>query len=144
MLISRRSALLGTAAAVSFAAPVAVAEHLNRVADHEPLIDLWQEYRRRLEVHEGLLKKTRAASAADDHEGCRRLEHEAGQYDSEFVFEGIEHEICMADARTIEGAVIQARMLALYVDDGIMTNGQDADLARNLVTGLERLAGRPS
>ncbi len=142
MLISRRTALLGTAAAASLAAPVAMAEY--RVAEHEPLIDLWQEYQRRRAVHAAMLKRASAASAAGDHEGCSRLEDESGEYDSEFVFHGVEHEICMSQARTTEGAVIQARLLLDYVAESGTNEHQDVHLARNLLAGLERLGGRSS
>ncbi len=140
--ITRRSALLGTAAAVSVAAPVAMAEY--RSAEHEPLIDLWQEYQRRRAVHATILKRAGAASAAGDHDGCSRIEDEAGEYDSEFVFHGVEHEICMSQARTTEGAVIQARLLAFYVGEAGMEDTHEQHLARNLLAALERLAGEVS
>ncbi len=44
MLLSRRSALLGTAAVASFAAPVAMAEYLNRAAGDAELLALSDRY----------------------------------------------------------------------------------------------------
>ena len=144
MKITRRSALLTGAAAVSVVAPVAMVEYPNRAEEHEPLKDLWREYQRRTAIHAEIRDRAHVAYEADDLEGCSRIEDEAGEFDREFLVHGVERQISMSHARTIEGALIQARMLLAYVDDGIMANGQDANLAHNLVAGLERLAGRSS
>ena len=129
MLISRRSALLGTAAVASLAAPVAMAEHLNRASD--PLVAL-RARREHL--------RTTICNFPNTHEGdeqANALVH---------VLCDSEVQIMQAEPETLAGALVQVEQLCLWERDGVVIGGDEAmeRLIEVLPERIARLAGEAS
>ncbi len=130
MKITRRSALLGTAAAVSFAAPVSPwPEHLNRASD--PLVAL-RARREHL--------RTTICNFPNTHEGdeqANALVH---------VLCDSEVQIMRTEAETLAGALVQVEQLCLWERDGVVIGGDEAveRLIEVLPERIARLAESPS
>ena len=138
-MFSRREALRGaTAVAAMSAVPATVIAGTDNA---EPLLGLWREYQRIRAVGRAIIKRANDAHEAGDLDECSRLEDEGDEIEVELIH-GVERQISHTQARTIKGAVIQARLMVDYVGPvGVMVDDQDVHLARNLLAGLEQLAG---
>ena len=138
--ITRRAALKGTAAvavstaAITAAGPVAA-------TPHEPLLGFWRELQQVRALNNALLMEGDGLLRAGDSAGCWRLEDKAMEvYGSKIA--RLECQITEAQAQTVKGAAIQARLLAEFVELGQMaSDDRDPKLAQNLAAGLERLVG---
>ena len=129
MNITRRSALLGTAAAVSFAAPVAMAEYRARAND--PLLNLRAQREKLFAEIEGL---------PNTHEGDEQANELVNDLcDSEV-------QIMQTEAQTLAGALVQVEQLCLWERDGVVTGGDEAikHLIEVLPERIARLARRSS
>ncbi len=139
-MLTRRAALKGGTAAVSCAA-VTTAAGAVAASPHEPLLALWCERQRLRAVQKSLLAEAEVLEKAGDGDAYHRAEAKCSELE-DVVFDELEHQISRSQARTIEGAAIQARILVEYLSAGQMTDDRDLHMGRNLAAGLERLAGR--
>ena len=126
-MLTRRSALLGTAAAMSVAAPVAVAKYLTRAGD--PLVAL-RAHREHL--------RTTICNLPDTHD----VDEIADPLVDDLC--GSELQIMQADAETLAGALVQVEQLCLWEQDGVVNGGEEAmeRLIEVLPGRIARLAGR--
>ncbi len=129
MNITRRSALLGTAAAMSVAAPVAMAKYRSQARD--PLVPL-RAHREHL--------RTTICNLPDTHEGDELSDALVDDLcDSEV-------QIMQAEPETLAGALVQVEQLCLWERDGVVIGGDEAveRLIEVLPERIARLAGSPS
>ncbi len=168
-MLTRRSALLGTAAAMSFAAPVAVAEYRGHPAAHTADADLMElvrtfhpAYRASQEAREAM---EQARADAEAHPDCPCISdwpawrafmdaHEGPDRYDEFCASG---ERCGRTAQAIfaispeslQGVTEKLKIVALAIEDGDLEAYQDFEDSdhqwmESVIRDLERLAGRAS
>ena len=161
MTISRRQALLAGAIAASFAAPVAVAEYLNRAADDADLMRLvgtfHQSYQTTQEVRAAWSQARQRADAMPD---CPSLggpidvwrafmdKHGAGSLYDEWCrcsdrSGALARDIFAIPAGTLAGAVEKFKIARLADDDHDLEMCQDFEnpWMGGVLRDLERLAG---
>ena len=118
MTISRRTALLGAAAAVSFAAPVAMAKCRNR-ADGDPLLSLETQFRQA------------------DRDWSAALDNEVHTQEAADRFWLLDNQMAAAVPVNLDG--VAAKLRYLKWDAHISCNRRAEEAARTAVEGLERI-----
>ena len=145
MLISRRSALLGTAATVSLAAPLAAAEYLNP-ADDAYLVDLYRRWQTRREQVNNYIRTTVPDVSNEEFDAlCGPVVD-------------MQREIALTPARTLQGiaAKFRAHVVIAYDRPKFLAEDLDQDLDHlwgydidklyvvSICRDLERLTGEAS